>query len=172
MLSVLISMVTLGTARGKSLSEVVSGTSASVKSIAMIILVIAAGGAFKQVIVDAGVGKAIAAMTQGINVSPIVMAWGIAAIVRIAVGSATVAITMASGIVLPLVQSSGVSPELMVLATSCGSVFASHVNDPGFWMFKEYFNISVDQAIKVRTTYTCMLAVIGLIGVLILQQVI
>ncbi|MBP2664798.1 MAG: high-affinity transport of gluconate - gluconate permease [Firmicutes bacterium] len=170
MLSVLISMVTLGTNRGKDITEVVASMGASIKSIAMIILVIGAGGAFKQVIVDAGVGNAITELTKGLSVSPIVLSWGVAAILRIAVGSATVAITTASGIVLPLVQASGISPELMVLATSCGSIFASHVNDPGFWMFKEYFNIPVAQAIKVRTTYTCILSVLGLIGVLILHQ--
>jgi len=169
LITVIVSIYTLGINRGKNLSEVMSGVSSSVKSIAMIILVIAAGGAFKQVIVDAGVGKAITALTQGLNISPIVLAWIIAASLRIAVGSATVAITTASGIVLPLVLSSGISPELMVLATSSGSVFASHVNDPGFWMFKEYFNLPLAQAIKVRTTYTCLLGVLGLIGVLILH---
>lgn len=170
LLTVLISMYTLGVQRGKKLTEIVSGTSSSVKSIAMIILVIAAGGAFKQVIVDAGVGKAITEITKNLQANPIVMAWIIAAGLRIAVGSATVAITTASGIVLPLVQASGISPELMVLATSCGSLFASHVNDPGFWMFKEYFNIPVAQAIKVRTTYTCIMSVIGLCGVLVLSN--
>lgn len=169
LITVLVSIYTLGINRGKKLTEVMTGVSTSVKSIAMIVLVIAAGGAFKQVIVDAGVGKAIIALTKDLNVSPIVLAWTIAASLRIAVGSATVAITTASGIVLPLVIASGISPELMVLATSSGSVFASHVNDPGFWMFKEYFNLSLAQAIKVRTTYTCLLGIIGLIGVLILH---
>lgn len=168
--SVLVSMFTLGIQRGKKLDEIVSSMGVSVKSIAMIILVIAAGGAFKQVIVDAGVGNAIAALTEGLSVSPIILAWVIAASIRIAVGSATVAIITAAGIVLPLVQTCGIRPELMVLATSCGSVFASHVNDPGFWMFKEYFNIPLAQAIKVRTTYTCILSVLGLLGVLILNQ--
>ena len=169
LISVLVSIVTLGITRGKSLNEVMSSVSNSVKAIAMIILVIAAGGAFKQVIVDAGVGNSIVALTKGLDISPIILAWIIAASLRVAVGSATVAITMASGIVLPLVLTSGISPELMVLATSSGSVFASHVNDPGFWMFKEYFNLPLAQAIKVRTTYTCLLAVLGLIGVLILH---
>lgn len=169
LLSVLISMVTLGTKRGRKLADVVSGMKDSIKSIAMIILVIGAGGAFKQVIVDAGVGNAITALTKDLSISPIVLAWLIAATLRIAVGSATVAITTASGIALPLVQASGISPELMVLATSSGSLFASHVNDPGFWMFKEYFNIPVAQAIKVRTTYTCLMSVIGLAGVLLLH---
>lgn len=170
LISVLIACYTLGISRGKTLEEVMKSLNGSVKAIAMIALVIAAGGAFKQVIVDAGIGKTISAMTQGLNVSPLVLAWVIAAALRVAVGSATVAITTASGIVLPLIATSGVSPELMVLATSCGSVFASHVNDPGFWMFKEYFNVPVGQAIKVRTTYTCLLSFIGLAGVLILNM--
>jgi gluconate transporter len=170
MLSVMLAMYLLGTKRGKDIGEVVSSMGASIKAIAMILLVIGAGGAFKQVIVDAGVGNSITALTKGLAVSPIILAWGVAAAVRIAVGSATVAITTAAGIVLPIVQASGISPELMVIATSSGSLFASHVNDPGFWMFKEYFNVSVAQAIKVRTTYSCILSIFGLIGVLLLHQ--
>lgn len=170
--SVLVAIYLLGLKRGSSMTELSASMKNSIKSMAMIILVIGAGGAFKQVIVDAGVGKDIAEIAKGIEVSPIIMAWAVAAIVRTAVGSATVAITTAAGIVLPIVQQSGVSPELMVLATSCGSIFASHVNDPGFWMFKEYFNMPVSQAIKVRTTYTCILSVLGLIGVLALNAVI
>lgn len=170
LITVLICSYTLGIARGKRMEEVMKSLSGSVKAVAMITLVIGAGGAFKQVIVDAGVGRVISDLTQGLNISPIILAWIIAALLRTAVDSATVAITTASGIVLPLVATSGVSPELMVLATSCGSVFASHVNDPGFWMFKEYFNLPVGQAIKVRTVYSSLLAVIGLIGVLILNM--
>lgn len=169
LVSVLIAVYSLGIARGKKMEEVMKSVSGSVKAIAMIILVIGAGGAFKQVIVDAGVGNAIKNMTAGLHVNPLVLAWVIAATLRIAVGSATVAITTASGIVLPLLAGSGISPELMVLATSSGSVFASHVNDPGFWMFKEYFNIPVGQAIKVRTVYTCILGILGLAGVLVLN---
>lgn len=142
----------------------------SVKAISMIILVIGAGGAFKQVIVDAGIGDTVNRLTSGLSISPLILAWIIAAAVRTAVGSATVAITTASGIILPMIASSGVNVELMVLATSCGSMFASHVNDPGFWMFKEYFNMSVTDAIKVRTPYTCILSFLGLIGVLILSM--
>ncbi|MFL0168636.1 gluconate:H+ symporter [Candidatus Clostridium helianthi] len=170
LISVLIASYTLGVARGRKLEEVMKSLGGSVKAVAMIICVIGAGGAFKQVIVDAGISNAVNQLTSGLNISPIILAWLIAAAVRTAVGSATVAITTASGIILPMVATSGVSPELMVLATSCGSIFASHVNDPGFWMFKEYFNIPVGQAIKVRTTYTCILSIIGLIGVLILSN--
>lgn len=170
LITVLIAIYLLGIARGRKIDDVMKSLSVSVKAICMIILVIAAGGAFKQVIVDAGVGNTVNQLTSGLNVSPLLLAWIIAAAVRTAVGSATVAVTTASGIILPLVTAGGASPELMVLATTCGSIFASHVNDPGFWMFKEYFNIPVGQAIKVRTVYTCILSVIGLIGVLILSN--
>lgn len=171
MVTVLIGSYTLGVARGRTIDDVMKSYGSAVKAIAMILLVIGAGGAFKQVIVDAGLGNTVNDLTKGLNMSPIILAWIIAAAVRTAVGSATVAITTASGIILPMVATSGVSPELMVLATSCGSIFASHVNDPGFWMFKEYFNLPVGQAIKVRTVYTCILSVIGLIGVLLLSMV-
>lgn len=171
LITVIIAAYTLGVARGRSMEEVMKSLGGSIKGVAMIICVIGAGGAFKQIIVDAGLGNTVNELTKGLNISPIVLAWLIAAAVRTAVGSATVAITTASGIILPIVATSGVSPELMVLATSCGSIFASHVNDPGFWMFKEYFNLPVGQAIKVRTVYTCILSVIGLIGVLLLSMV-
>lgn len=167
--AVIIAIFVLGLRRGKKMDELMKILNTSVKAIAMIILVIGAGGAFKQVIVDAGVGKAIVSITNGLNISPIILAWLIAALIRTAVGSATVAVTMAAGLVLPLVAVSGVTPEIMVLAVTSGSIFASHVNDPGFWMFKEYFNLPVGQALKVRTTYTCMLSVLGLIGVLALN---
>jgi gluconate transporter len=170
LLAVLFATYTLGIARGKKMEEVMKTLGVSVKAIAMIILVIGAGGAFKQVIVDAGIGDTVNKLTSGLNISPLILAWVIAAAVRTAVGSATVAISTAAGIILPMIGTSGVSVELMVLATSCGSMFASHVNDPGFWMFKEYFNLSVVDAIKVRTPYTCILSVLGLIGVLILSN--
>jgi gluconate transporter len=170
LLTILIAIYTLGIKRGKKVEEVMKSFSVGVKAIAMILLVIAAGGAFKQVIVDGGVGDAIKLMVSGLNISPLIMAWLIAAVLRVAVGSATVAITTAAGIVLPLIAGSGISPELLVLATSTGSIFASHVNDPGFWMFKEYFQLPVNQAIKVRTSYTCILSVLGLIGVMILSM--
>jgi len=169
--AVIIAVFILGIKRGRKMEEIMKTLNTSVKAIAMIIMVIGAGGAFKQVIVDAGVGKAIISITSGLNLSPLILAWIIAALIRVAVGSATVAVTMAAGIVLPLVAVSGVAPEIMVLAVTSGSIFASHVNDPGFWMFKEYFNLPVGTALKVRTTYTCMLSVIGLIGVLILNMV-
>lgn len=108
-------------------------------------------------------------ITDGWHVSPIILAWGIAALMRVALGSATVAVVTAAGVVLPLVDAGGVSPELMVLAVTCGSIFASHVNDPGFWLFKEFFNLSVIEAIKSRTSYSTVLSILGLGGVLALS---
>lgn len=150
---------------GRSCSE-------SVKAMAIIILIIGAGGAFKQVLVDSGVADYIKLLTDGWHISPILLAWGIAALLRVALGSATVAVVTAAGVVLPLVAGSGVAPELMVLAVSCGSIFASHVNDPGFWLFKEFFNLSVVEAIKTRTSYTTVLSLLGLGGVLALHALV
>ncbi|MBO2446068.1 gluconate permease [Actinomadura barringtoniae] len=141
----------------------------AIKPIAMIIMVIGAGGAFKEVLVKSGIADYIADFTHGWNVSPLLLAWGIAALVRVAVGSASVAVVTAAGIVLPLVQNSGTSPELMVLAVTCGSIALSHVNDPGFWLFKQYLNLSVLDTIKIRTGYTTALAVLGLGGVLLMN---
>lgn len=144
----------------------------AVKPMAMILMIIGAGGAFKQVLTDSGIADYITGLTDGWNVSPIVLAWLIAVILRVSLGSATVTVVTASGIVLPLVAAGGVSPELMTLAVTSGSICASHVNDPGFWLFKEYLNLSVIDTIKVRTTYTTALAVIGLVGVLALDAVV
>ncbi|MEY7999664.1 gluconate:H+ symporter [Clostridium sp. Mt-5] len=167
--AVIIAIFLLGLRRDKNMDELMKILNTSVKAIAMIILVIGAGGAFKQVIVDAGVGKAIVSLTNGLNISPIILAWLITALIRVSVGSGTVAITMGAGLVLPIVAASGVTPEIMVLAISSGSVFGSHVNDPGFWMFKEYFNLPVGTALKVRFTYSSLIGVLGLIGVLTLN---
>jgi len=170
MLSVLIGSYTLGTSRGRKFEEVMKSLGASVKPICMILLVIGAGGGFKQVIVDSGVANVIKVMSQGLSMSPILLAWCIAAGIRLSVGSATVSVITASGIILPLIADCGVSPEIMVLATACGSAFTSHVNDAGFWMFKEYFNLSVIDALKTRSVYTTLLGILGLIGCLALKE--
>ncbi|WP_342042749.1 gluconate:H+ symporter [Bacillus sp. OTU2372] len=169
MISLLLSFYLLGRRVGRSLKDVMQSCSNSVKPMAMIILVIGAGGAFKQVLVDSGIADYIKDLTNGWDISPIILAWLIAAILRIALGSATVAVMTAAGVVLPIAQASGISLELMTLAVTCGSIAFSHVTDPGFWMFKEYLNLSVGEAIKVRTTYTTALSILGLAGVLILN---
>ncbi|PWH07313.1 gluconate permease [Brachybacterium endophyticum] len=172
LISLVIATWALGPRLGHSLTEVASSMGGGAKAMAMIILVVGAGGAFKEVLTAAGVGDYIADLTSGWAVNPLVLAWLIAVILRIALGSATVAVSTAAGIAAPLVAAGGVSPELAVLATACGSIAFSHVNDPGFWLFKEYFNLDVTDAIKARTTYTTVLAVLGLGGVLLLSLVV
>ncbi|UQN14741.1 gluconate:H+ symporter [Gulosibacter sp. ACHW.36C] len=169
LITLLLAIIVFGPLNGRSLKDVATSMASAAKAMAMILLVIGAGGAFKEVLTSAGISDYIADTAGGWDLNPLILAWLIAAILRIALGSATVAVSTAAGIAAPLVAVSGVSPELMVLATACGSIAFSHVNDPGFWMFKEYFNLSVSDAIKVRTTYTTTLAVLGIIGVLILS---
>ncbi|MGD6944113.1 gluconate:H+ symporter [Cytobacillus gottheilii] len=169
LLALLLSFYLLGPKIGRSLKDVMNSCSNAIKPMGMIILVIGAGGAFKEILVESGVSDYIQQITSGWDISPIILAWLIAVILRIALGSATVAVMTASGIVLPIAQASGISMELMVLAVTSGSVAFSHVNDPGFWMYKEYLNLSLVDALKSRTTYTTALAILGLIGVLILN---
>ncbi len=171
LLTLLLAIWAFGPRIGRSLSDVSDSCSSAVKAMAMILLVIGAGGAFKNVLVEGGISDYIKDATDAWSISPIILAWFIAAILRVALGSATVAVVTASGVVLPLLAGSGVHPEMLVLAVSCGSIAFSHVNDPGFWLFKEYFNLSVIQAIKVRTTYTTVLSILGLGGVLAAEGV-
>lgn len=140
-----------------------------VKSVAMIILIIAAGGAFKQILVDSGIGEQVKDLTANLNLSPLLLGWLIAAALRVTLGSATVAALTASGMVIPFVTA-GASAELMVLAVGAGSLMLSHVNDTGFWMFKEYFNLTLKQTFKTWTVMESLISIIGLAGVLILDH--
>ncbi|MBK8447143.1 MAG: gluconate permease [Micropruina sp.] len=169
LITLLIACYVFGPMIGRTLDDVGKSAVDSAKPMAIILMVIGAGGAFKEILTEAGIADYIAELTSTWNISPIILAWLIAVILRIALGSATVAVVTAAGIAAPLVAGSGISPELMVLATSCGSIAFSHVNDPGFWMFKEYFGLSVTDALKTRTTYTTTLAILGLGGVLLLS---
>ncbi len=156
----------------KKPSELVSTFFQSIKDIALIVLVIAAGGAFKQVLIDGGVGIYIKTMATGFSLSPLLLAWSVAALIRVSLGSATVAGLTAAGIVLPFLSVPGVHPELMVLSVGAGSLMFSHVNDTGFWMFKEYFNLSLKQTFLSWTMMETIISVTGLIGVLILDKII
>ena len=128
--------------------------------------------AFKQVLVDSGMDKYIASIMHESNMSPLFMAWSIAAVLRIALGSATVAAITAGGIAAPLIATTGVSPELMVIAVGSGSVIFSHVNDPGFWLFKEYFNLTIGETIKSWSMLETIISVCGLVGCLLLGMVV
>lgn len=169
LISVLIAIFTFGLLRGRSMSDINTSLVDSIKIIAMMLLIIGGGGAFKQVLVDSGVKVYIEQIMHGSTISPIVMAWLIAALLRLALGSATVAALTAGGIVFPLIASTGVSPELMVIATGAGSVVFSHVNDPGFWLFKEYFNLSITETLKSWSLLETVISVSGLIGCLIIN---
>lgn len=139
-----------------------------------ILLVIGAGGGFNRVLLDSGVGKAIADMAAQLHVLLLVLAFIVAAVIRVATGSATVALTTAAGIVAPIAAASpgSVRPELLVLATGAGSIILSHVNDSGFWLIKEYFNMSVEQTLKTWTALKTILAVTAFAFTLLLAAVI
>ncbi|MGH4123724.1 MAG: gluconate:H+ symporter [Clostridium sp.] len=172
LLAVLLAIFTFGLNRGKKMPEVMKTVTESIAAIAMILLIIGGGGAFKQVLVDSGVADYVALIMKGSSMSPLVLAWLIAAILRVALGSATVAGLTAAGIVGPLIVATGASPELMVLATGAGSLIFSHVNDPGFWMFKEYFNLSIPETLKSWTVLETIISVVGLVMVLLLNMIV
>jgi Gnt-I system high-affinity gluconate transporter len=172
LISVLVAIYTLGLGRGKKMKDVMDTLSVSISSITMVLLIIAGAGALKQILVDSGVSDYIGEMLQGSNIPPLVLGWLIATILRVSIGSATVAGLTAAGIVLPLVSGMGVQPELMVLAIGSGSLMLSHVNDGGFWLFKEYFNLSVKETLSTWTVMETLVGVIGITGVLIMNQII
>lgn len=138
--------------------------------VASIILIIGAGGGFKQILIASGVGTSIAQMAENISLSPIVLAFMVAGLIRVATGSATVALTTAAGIVSPIVEHmSGVNLELLVIATGAGSLMLSHVNDAGFWMVKEYLGLTVKETFKTWTVLETLLSFIAFGTVLIID---
>ena len=163
--------VTLGTGQGKTIKDIMSLYADAVKDIAMILLIIGSAGALKQVLVDSGVSEQIASRLNGIHIQPLLLAWLIAAIVRVCVGSATVAGLTTLGIVAPLIDPTHADPNLMVLAVGAGSLFFSHVNDSGFWLFKEYFNLSIKDTIRSWSVMETIISLVGLAGVLLLNLV-
>ena len=170
LLTVLAGTYTLGIARGLNMDGVMKIYGAAVSGITMVLLIIAGAGSLKQILIDSGVSEYIGNLLQITSMSPLVIGWLIATLIRFSVGSATVAGLTTAGIVLPLVQSTGVSPELMVLSIGSGSLMLSHVNDSGFWLFKEYFNLNVKETLSSWTVMETSIGISGLLGVLILNQ--
>jgi gluconate transporter len=170
LLAVLTGFITLGLARGRDMDDLMKSVGTAAASVSMVILIIASGGAFKQVLLDCGTGEAIKQLALQTHLSPILLAWSTAALVRLAVGSATVAAITAAGIVLPVIPGSGIRPELLVIATTAGSLMFSHFNDIGFWMFKEYYNVTVQQTFAIWTVMESIVAVVGLAGVFVLHS--
>ena len=163
LLALLFSFWSLGRARHFTRGEVMKFCNDSLAPTATILLVIGAGGGFNQVLVQSGVGRAIADVAIGSHASPLVLAWIVAALIRVATGSATVAMTTAAGIVAPIAAAMpGTHAELLVLATGAGSLVLSHVNDSGFWLIKEFFNMSVPQTLKTWTVAETIIGVAGL----------
>ncbi len=169
LIAVLFSIYTLGLARGRKITDIMNSLAHSVTTITMIMLLIAGAGALKQVLVDSGVSKYIGEMLSHSSLSPLFLGWLIATILRFCVGSATVAGITTAGIVLPLVTGGLVNPELMVLAIGSGSLMFGHVNDGGFWLFKEYFNLSVKDTLKTWSVMETSIGICGLIGVMLLS---
>ena len=144
----------------------------AVKDVAVILLIVAGAGALKEVFSDSGVSQESAAHLQNWPVHPLVLGWLMAAIIRVCLGSATVAGLTAAGLILPLITRMHVDPNLMVLSVGAGSLFFSHVNDSGFWMFKEYFNLSIKDTIRSWSVMETIVSVVGLVGVLLLNLVV
>lgn len=159
----------LGLCRGRKMKDIMDSLGKSVGAIATIILLIAAGGAFSQVLKDCGVNEYIKSIASGIDFNPLILAFGVAAIIRLAVGSATVATMTTASIMLPIAQGTGIAPELMVLATGSGSLLFSHFNDIGFWMFKEYYNVTIKQTFAIWTVMESLVGFIGLAAALLLS---
>jgi len=169
LISVLFAIYALALRKGKKMKAVMDDLVQAISSIAMILLIIAGAGGLKEVLVASGISDYLGDLLRHSGMSPLILAWLIAAVIRVAVGSATVAGMTAAGIVLPLVSEPHVSPELMVLAIGSGSLILSHVNDGGFWLFKEYFNLSVKETFATWTLMETIISIVGLLGVLLLN---
>lgn len=170
LMAVLAGIASLGMRNGRNMDGVMKLLGNAVGSIAMIILIIAAGGAFSQVLKDSLVNQYISTMAVNFHFNPLILSFCVAALIRLAVGSATVATMTAAPIMVPIAMQAGISPELMVLATGSGSLMFSHFNDIGFWMFKEYYNVSIKHTFLIWTVMESIVGLVGLATCLILQM--
>ncbi|RFS21956.1 gluconate transporter [Chitinophaga silvatica] len=168
----LVATFTLGILQQSKVKEVMSTYGDAIKDVAGILLIIAGAGALKQILADAGVSAAIAKAMQSWNISALVLGWLAAAVIRACVGSATIAGLTAAGMIAPLMIQQQVNPNLMVLSVGAGSLMFSHVNDAGFWMFKEYFNLSIKHTLLSWSVMETIVGVVGLLGVLVLEKII
>jgi len=169
LIAVIVATYTLGLRQGRSMKQVMDIYVQACKDIAMIILIVAGSGIFKLVMEHSGVSKMLAESMDGLPIHPLILGWFTACIIRAMVGSATVAALTAASVMLPLISVSGVNPNLMVLSVGAGSLMFSHVNDSGFWLFKEYFNLSMKDTFKSWSAMQVIVSVVGLAGVMILN---
>jgi len=170
LIALVFATISLGVFQKKSIKQLMDSYEGAIKDIASILLIIGGSGALKQVLTDSGASNDIAALLQGFNLQPLLLGWLIAAIIRVSIGSATVAGLTAAGIIMPLMISAHSNPNLMVLSIGAGSLMFSHVNDSGFWLFKEYFNLSIKNTLLSWSIMETLIAFIGLAGVLILNN--
>lgn len=172
LIALVVATFSLGISTGMPIKKIMAVYESAVKDVAMILLIIGGAGAFKEVLTASGVSSSIAQALHHWPLHPLLLAWIIAAIIRICIGSATVAGLTTAGIVAPMVLQGGVDPNLMVLSIGAGSLMFSHVNDGGFWLFKEYFNLSVKDTIRSWSLMETIVAIVGLGGVMLMSVLI
>ena len=171
-ISMIYATVALGITRGSSIANIMHTYADSIKDVLMIILIVSGAGALKEVYVQSGVSAQLGVAFNQLQIPPLMLGWLISAIIRVAMGSATVAGLTTAGIIAPVVVATNTDPSLMVLAVGSGSLMLSHVNDSGFWLFKEYFNLSIRQTLKSWTIMETIVSVMGLLGVLIIDYLV
>ena len=170
LIAAIVSFYTLGLARGFNRIQILKFSEECLAPIASVLLIIGAGGGFSRVLFYSGVGDAVGALGAQSHVPPLMLAWLIAALIRLSTGSATVAITTAAGIMAPMAASMpGVNIELMVVAMGAGSLVFSHVNDSGFWLVKEFMNMTVTQTLRTWSIVETVVSVVALALVLLLN---
>jgi gluconate transporter len=167
--SYLVAVYTLGLGRGQTLPQVMASAQEALREIAPILLIIAGAGGLKQVMTESGISAELGAQLASLPVPPLLLGWAVATLIRVCLGSATVAGVTAAGVVGPLAQTSGVDPNLMVLAVGAGSLMFSHVNDSAFWMFKEYFGLSLKDTFRSWTLMETLVGTFGILFVLLLS---
>jgi Gnt-I system high-affinity gluconate transporter len=169
--AIIIATFAIGISKTRNMEKVMGIYTDSVKEVGMILLIIAGAGALKEILLVSGVSKEIAMKLQTLPFPPLVLGWLMAAIIRVSVGSATIAGLTAAGMIYPIIETAHIDPNLMVLSIGAGSLMFSHINDSGFWLFKEYFNLSVGETIKTWSTMESIVSFVGLIGVLVLEKI-
>jgi Gnt-I system high-affinity gluconate transporter len=169
LLSLTVATLTLGVARKTPVIKIMNTYQDAVKDIAMILLIVAGSGALKEILIDSGVGGEIATSVQSFHLNPLLLGWLIAVIIRISIGSATVAGLTAAGIIAPTLAATHTDPNLMVLSVGAGSLMFSHVNDTGFWLYKEYFNLGMKDTFLSWSLMETIVSICGLAGVFILE---
>ncbi|HEY3406269.1 MAG TPA: gluconate:H+ symporter [Ohtaekwangia sp.] len=169
LLSLAIATFTIGIFQDIKMTKVMDIYGEAIKDVAMILMIMGGAGALKQILIDTGVSKDIALLLSGLDIHPLVLGWLIAVVIRLCVGSATVAGLTAAGIIAPMLGTLGVNPNLMVLSVGAGSLFFSHVNDTGFWLFKEYFNLGIKDTIRSWSFMETIVSICGLAGVMVIH---